>query len=219
MSLQEAGIAHHLDSAVEADAFLRRAAPVSQVGYAGARFGGAIAALAGQMASCAGLILWDPVVHGASFLRSLLRQEIASRVTSGDGASGESRDSLAELAEKGILDLQGIAITRRLFDEISVIDLVRDLAQAPMRTLIVQVSPSRTPKHDFERLRSRLVELHGECSLEFARTRDAVRFGGPKFKPIGDGRKLDLQAEIGEALAQVTSNWVGSDRREGRVVS
>jgi hypothetical protein len=155
-------------------------------------------------------------VRGAAYLRALLRQDIASRLTGANDASGESRDRLAELREQGFLDLQGIPMPRELFAEISQIDLVRDMTRAPGCALIVQVSASQTPKPELERLRSHLVELGAACSLKLAKSADAVRFGGPKFRGVGDGKKVDLQSGIAQELTKVTNGWARG-RSEGSV--
>jgi alpha-beta hydrolase superfamily lysophospholipase len=208
MAAGEATLEHYVSSAADAADLLHERVPsIANVGFVGARFGGTVAALAHERSGRSALVLWEPVVRGRTFMRSLIRQAIASRVTL--GAAGGSFDEMQNvMRHDGFIDLQGVPLHRDLFDDITRIDLVRDLTIPPRHSLIVQVSAATTAKQDLNRLTKRRSDLGSHSSMTFATSPDAARFGGPKFKPAGNGRKVDAQAEIGGVLASVTVEWI-----------
>src|SRR5207302_100678 len=67
----------HLRDTLDAVGLLRELGD-GTIGLAGARFGGAVAAVAADRIGAVGLMLWEPVVAGKAYADSLIRQEVIS---------------------------------------------------------------------------------------------------------------------------------------------
>lgn len=127
----EFGLDHWLEDIAAAAAALREATGQSRIAVIGLRLGGTLAALAAQrgLLRPAHLLLWDPVVDGAAYLRDLerahrdyLREEL------GDAAPADAGGSLTEVL--------GTPIDTALRAALSAIDLAAAPPGAAMTTVL-----------------------------------------------------------------------------------
>lgn len=127
----EFGLDQWLEDIAAAAAALREATGQSRIAVIGLRLGGTLAALAAQrgLLRPAHLLLWDPVVDGAAYLRDLerahrdyLREEL------GDAAPADAGGPLAEVL--------GTPIDATLRDALSAIDLAAAPPAAAMTTVL-----------------------------------------------------------------------------------
>lgn len=204
---EQVDLESHVRDALDAADVLAQAAGVSHVGLLGARLGGTVAALAASRSDAAGLVMWDPVVRGRSYARSLLTLSVMLQLMHQERVKGQAPDPERVLAETGMLDVQGFPLTRRMFDELSELDLPGHLEAFSGRSLVLQVSRGSEPRTELMRLVARLRELGGTSELGVVADERANTFGEPRYRPVGGGTKADVQGSLGEALLARTFAW------------
>jgi uncharacterized protein len=153
--IADVGIEDWLQDIAAAAEQLRRESGVQRIVLVGLRLGGSCAALCVQrgLLRAAHVLLWDPVVDGAEYLRELGRAHRAymQAELGRPGAiavGGEGTDDASHLSEA-----LGTPIDARLRSELSGIDLARDPPTTAMTTVLCT---QRTPA--MERLRTQWAE-------------------------------------------------------------
>ncbi len=137
---------------------LRRESGVSRIVLVGLRLGATLAALCAQrgVLRTAHVVLWDPVVDGAQYLRELGRAHRTYMATEFGLAVATAADAAIAQDPFSIDSLQeslGTPISARLRGELAGIDLAGDPPANGMTTVLCT---QRTP--DMERLRLRWAE-------------------------------------------------------------
>jgi len=124
--------------------------------WVGLRLGAAAAARASQERNrgLAGLVLWDPVISGAGFLREVARAHIAHLANCFDQPAATIMRRIGAPAPAPIEAL-GFEISPAMTEELQALDLL-SLATRPARS--VMVIAARKPETD-PALRARLEEL------------------------------------------------------------
>jgi pimeloyl-ACP methyl ester carboxylesterase len=112
---------------------LKRATGAAQVVLMGLRLGASIAALAATRAACRHLILWDPVVEGADYLRELV---VAHRTYMRQELGDQWQDDTRVDADGFPLEALGTELSDVLRGGIAGIDLCREIPQAPALTVV-----------------------------------------------------------------------------------
>jgi uncharacterized protein len=133
---------------------LRRESGVSRIVLVGLRLGATLAALCAQRGRlrAAHVVLWDPVVDGAQYLRELRRAHRAYMDEEFGNTTETDRD-LADDPQSPLQEALGTPITARLHGELAGIDLAGSPPGAAMTTVL---RTQRTP--DMERLRARWTD-------------------------------------------------------------
>lgn len=202
--------ATHLEDALEAADLLRANADISQIGFAGGYFGGAVAALAADRLSgpvpARALAVWEPAVRGRDYIRNLLRLGLMTDLIA-RGRREDAQDPTDILREQGVLDVVGFPLRQAVFDEISRLDLATDLGTFHGASLVVQLSKSSRPRSDVQRLSARLTELGGNVTFEVVKRPDAHKLRRPRFHGLGDGTKVDAQQGLVTSLLETTLAW------------
>ncbi|MGQ0670441.1 MAG: serine aminopeptidase domain-containing protein [Actinomycetota bacterium] len=202
----------HVDDALDAVRLLAASTSVSSVGLIGARFGGTVAAmaaeaLASEEIAASALVLWEPVVDGRRYMRSLLRLGLLTELVSKGRATESAREPEDMLREAGILDVQGFPLRLEVFEEVSAVDLAKAVFSFRGDSLVVQISKTSGERPDLQRLVSRFAEIGGTSTCEVLLDRKADKFGQPRFVGRGDGTKGDTQATLSEILVSSTLSW------------
>jgi pimeloyl-ACP methyl ester carboxylesterase len=204
---QDVTVASGVQDAVAASSLLREAAGVADVGFLGARFGGVTAALAADRLRARAMVLWEPLLDGKRYLQGLARLAVATELASRGRAAGSAREPEDILRERGVLDLQGFPVGRRLFEEVSAIRLVSELRRFGGSSLVVEVTRGTSPSRRLEPLVNRLRELGGDSRLELVTDPDAPMFGQQRYRLNGAGHKTDRQGPLSAALIECTVGW------------
>jgi alpha/beta superfamily hydrolase len=149
------------EDAVSASDWLSERLGRARVSLLGLRLGAAVAVLAAERAAPSRLVLVEPVVDGAAYVRELERQRAIRRMlTRGSGAR-------AAEGEEGPFDLDGLALGRGFLGELARLDLVERArvlaAKASPRALVLQVG---APKALRRELASLAQALGGAASAE-----------------------------------------------------
>ncbi len=196
----------HIDDSLKAVELLTSVTQIDHIGLMGARFGGTVAALVADRLEAQAMILWDPIVSGRTYMRTMARLSVMTELLT-HRRSSNSADPLTVLREKGALDVQGFPLRREVFEEISKVDLPSDLLRFKGDSLLVQVSRSATVRPGLQLLSHRLEELGGNARSEVVTDRAADKFGRPRFRSRAAGKKVDTQSTLAQSLISRTLSW------------
>lgn len=206
----------HVGDALDAIDVLVAETGVAEVGLLGARFGGSTALEAATRAGAGAVVLWDPVVFGSRYLRSLSRLEAVADVT--DGKQQSAAEASAETAEEEA-NIEGFAIADDVLAGLRRFDIRERIEGFSAHCLIVQIARSSAHSRGIGALTDHLRAVGGVVDHELLDTARPNRFGAPRFRALADGTKTDSQAELSDKLIRLTAGWIarsaGSRRSEG----
>ncbi len=142
---------------VQATRYLREQVTLERLGLLGLRLGASLAVGAANDAGADFAVLWEPVLNGRRYLDQELRRKLVREMVT-FGKSQVTRATLLKDLENGTpIDLDGYAVTARLFSDTSAIDLTRGAGQAPRRTLLVQIAPTGVVPRELTGLKDALL--------------------------------------------------------------
>jgi pimeloyl-ACP methyl ester carboxylesterase len=208
-------VATHLQDARDAVDVLREQTGVREVGLLGARFGAAVALVVGCEIGAERVAMWDPVVDGPAYVRSLARTAAITMLTT----AGEARDAALEaLDEQDELDVSGGSLSKTLLDDVAAFAPMDAVAsgRAPGRALLVQVSRQAEARPVTTQIADSLG-AHG-CNVELAVVADpgSRTWGNQRYRSTEHGRmKADTQTTLVAELVARTVRWAGDQRSGG----
>jgi pimeloyl-ACP methyl ester carboxylesterase len=207
------GVEVQVAGALDAVSSARGAGASGVVGLIGARFGGAIAALAAARADVGALALIDPMTNGRTFLRSLVRLDRTTEVSLGSRAGVAKEDPFEVARAHGMLEIEGFEVSWPAVVELEAVDLLRMPVPSELPAIVLQVSRSDTPRDDLRRLAERLGP---RAVLDVVVHDDALRFGLPPWRLAGAHEKVDSLASLASAIVDRAARWcVGEAARRG----
>lgn len=203
----------HLRDTEDAVRHMKAASGVEQIGLVGARFGGAIAALAADREDLPYLIMISPSVSGRSYTRELLRGQVFTELAESAGEGSTVGDLRQTLASQDEVNIKGLNLTRRVTEEIAKIDLATDLRRFKGKALLVQVSRGSQTHKALAKLDATMKSSGAETTLKVVTDQLAIYFGHQHVRPV----KSDV---LGDALEGLTGNltqtileWVQENTR------
>ncbi len=121
--LQDSALETQIAETLAAAALLRGRLRLQSVVLLGLRWGATVAALAAERdPGIAGVVLWSPILSGRAYARELLRGKLAGQLALEDGSA--TREQILEtLQVDGRIEFEGGYLTRRMFEDVSAIDL------------------------------------------------------------------------------------------------
>jgi alpha/beta superfamily hydrolase len=200
----------HLADASDAVDLMMEQDGVETVGVMGSRFGGTIAALTADRKRLPFMAAWEPIINGKLYVRDFFRSRVFSEIVlqAGKGSSTDVDQLRRELESTGRVDVKGFELTRTAHDEISALDLVRDMQNFAGSGLLVGISRSGTPSSAVTKLAGRLEQLGADISLDGIAEPNAAQFGQFHFRAVDGGRgKIDTQIELTAAICSMASRW------------
>jgi len=200
-------VGSHLDASLEAVAFMAAVDGVERVGVMGARFGGMLAAEVADRLDLPLLIMWQPFVTGADFLRSSLQTVfLTERLRRSSGGSG---GLLADLAGQGWSDVNGFVLTRDAYDAVSAVDLTERVRRFRGTALVVGITEDGSVGPDATRVAAHLRSLGATCEEAAVTDPWAKIFGQHQFRSLPGGEtEVDMQVEVSKGLTEVVARWV-----------
>ena len=193
----------HLADTLDAIAHLRSTTGARSIGVLGTRFGALVAARAARELSLPYLVLIDPVVEGARYLRDLLRYSVMSGIVRAD-AVADMASARAALDDGRSVNVNGFSLTRAAVEQLSAARIDEELPSL-VRGLIVQVSREDQAKRSLGTLRSRMGTA---ADLAVVTDRSAGVFGHHRFHEIGDEVYSDALAQLTAGIASAITGWV-----------
>jgi len=204
------GLGSHLEDAREAVALCRAQTGAARVGLLGARFGGLVAALTADREGLDLLALWEPAVRGSAFIRDVLRSRDLLGVMHQDPhqTAPSEADPMEELQAQGWTDARGMYVSKAAFEEISAVDLTRDVERFAGDALVVAVTRGERAGTPVAKLAEHLRSLGASVEEAVVRDPEAGTFGQYHYDNEDDpNAKTDLQAGLERALAENTLQW------------
>jgi pimeloyl-ACP methyl ester carboxylesterase len=196
--------------AVEAVGTLVDAGNVRTIGLVGARMGGTIAALAAEATEASALVLWDPVVRGREYLGQLRLLARATELARGPRVRDAPPSARRVYRDADVLDVQGFPVSRAVADEISAIDLLKQLPRFDGRALALRVSPGRGNERALRDLASTIVRFGGEVNMESVVSPEARLFGLSPYRVETNKGRIDSQAALRQEIVERTTRWVSA---------
>lgn len=149
----------------------------SEIAIVALRFG---ALLAGELVksraqSVQGLVLWQPVPSGSSFMTQFLRLRLASDLTAGSERMRVA-DLTAQLASGDTVDVAGYSVSPQLYDQIQGLELqhgVGGVIDRPITLMDINTRDGNNPSPGIRSLQSRLAPYYGPVT--------AVKVSGEPF--------------------------------------
>jgi pimeloyl-ACP methyl ester carboxylesterase len=205
--------ATHVQDAIEAAGWLIEETSVGRLGFIGARFGGAVAALAADRMRAHGLAAIDPVIRGSSYGRALVRTGVVSELAGKGRPRAGGVDAVEALRRDGVLDVEGFPLTLGTFEELNALDLTTSVAGFCGPGLILGLGRSQRPDPLKERLAEHWRNTGAPVDRDEVVHPQATRFGMPRFRRSVTGGKTDTQAELTDEIVERVVRW--ADRRVG----
>jgi pimeloyl-ACP methyl ester carboxylesterase len=205
----EATLRRQLDDLRGAASWLLANTAASRVAAIGCRFGGLLAALLGDEGSVERLVLVQPVLVGARWARSFLREMHIVRMADPDGGDRRSLDDLvADMRRAGALDVLGYELPAHLHDDVSAVDLTGAGGFAG-DALVVQVAKRSAVAPEIEALAERIVSRGGRCRVERLREPGGSTFGSAAFvaTPSDPNVRVDVMEPLHDELARIVAGW------------
>ena len=203
------GLSSHLRDASDAVRLMRAQEGVERVGVLGARFGAAVAALVADREGLDLMGLWEPATSGSKFMRDFLRQRVLSEMVEGDSGRPSGMEQIySELRSQGWADIKGFVLSQEAHDEISNMDLLKDVNNFKGSSLILSISRNGAVSAALAELSRHLQSLGGQCVVETVRHATAPQLGQFHFQTIDGGRgKRDTQFDLDLGVAASTVQW------------
>jgi len=175
-------------------------APAASVGVVGTRLGSA-AAVAAVAAEPAPIVLWEPVIDGARYVRETLRKQAFRDIAIGRRPAGSASDVRSELRERGEVDVLGYPISLPLHDAIALLRLDRLLdAATPRPLLLLEIGTRAGVRPEYARVVERLNASGWTARAEVAEGSEAWWFAG-------EGWENEEEQPLSRALLDSTSSW------------
>lgn len=200
-------VATHLQDVRDAVTVLREHTGVGAVGLLGARFGAAVALVVGGEIGAARVVLWDPVVDGPAYVRSLARTAAITMLTT----AGQAREAaMAALDEQDELDVSGGSLSKPLLDDVAAFAPMRTVTAGgvPGRALLVQVSRQAEPRTTTTDIAESLRGLGCPVDLEVVADVGSRTWGNQRYRSTEHSRmKADTQTTLVAELVARTVRW------------
>lgn len=212
-SLEEVTLESHLADLDAGMSWLREETGVSEIALIGSRFGGLIAGLAAREGSVRRLVLINPALRGAAYLRQLLRQRLMVQLSSDGGTVRETtQDLLDRMRADGYVDVLGHPLYLPFFEAVSKVDLVSDMPNREVAGLVVHVSKSPAIPSDLRAFGARLKVLGGACRVETVKEPTGTIFGGPAYVTGSDSRaRVNVQEPMEREISERIKGWIANE--------
>jgi hypothetical protein len=186
-------------------------AGVRHVGLLGAMFGGATAAILGERLDVPGIVLIEPVVRGARYVREVMRRHAVAELMAAleEDGSRTAQRLMDELSTAGQVTLQGLRLRRDEYDTIAAVNLVDDLSSFRRRSLLLGISPTGAVSPGLRQLSDRLEALGGDVTVEVLEDPLPAPFGENYYQNVGPLR-IDTRLELDQRLTDAVASWAPS---------
>lgn len=169
---------------------------VDSVNLLGLRLGGAIAAIyASRNKNVSHLILWDPIINGAAYMREMLRINLSTQAAVYKKILHNTDALIAMMKDGKTVNVDGYEVAWPLYEQVAEIDLLSRDNNIPCRALIVQIS----------RKDGSVSPAFGKMKEKYLSAEIAVAVEEPFWKEI---RQYYSKAEN---LYQITMDWLNAN--------
>jgi pimeloyl-ACP methyl ester carboxylesterase len=209
--IADLGVASHVADGRDAVALLKTVDGIEQVGVAGARFGGTVAALVANEMELPAMALFEPIVSGAHYAREVLRRKVLSEMVGRSNAAeaGVQVSHLRqELMERGVVDVNGFSLSLASYEDLMRLDLTADLDMFRGRALLLGVSRSGKPGPGLTKLSESLASSTDRCSTDVIQDQYAGDLGKFHFRTDRrTGARIDTLDPVSGDIASRMVRW------------
>jgi exosortase A-associated hydrolase 2 len=143
---------------------------VIKLGLLGLRWGASLAVEAARtIKSVEFAVLWEPILNGRIYFDQELRRKLVREMVTFGQNRMTRATLLKDLTDGQSIDLDGYAVTSRLFRDLISIELSKSAARAPRKVMLVQIAPK------------------GVAQRELIGLKDAIMAGGASVDLISAG--------------------------------
>ena len=174
---------------------------VSRVAFAGARFGGLVAASVAAEHPGSPLALIEPTLEAKRFFRDAWRATLIRDVQAGTADRARGLGLAEALSQSETVDLLGYSICRPFYESAKGRTLVDELHDAARRVLVVQLGRATAIRDDIEAARAALEARGGEVDVE--RIEDDITWW---FPPSAEAERPKRRG-----LVSLTSTWLATE--------
>jgi exosortase A-associated hydrolase 2 len=137
----------------------------SKINLLGLRLGATLAAMvAEEVENINRLILWGPILNGSSYMKQMLRINIATQSAVYKEVRYNTEALIQQMKEGKTVNIDGYEVAWDLFQQTKKIDLLGSEKQYDRHTLIIQISKKQSDYHkNFEALASMYAK--GDLSM------------------------------------------------------
>jgi pimeloyl-ACP methyl ester carboxylesterase len=211
LEMDAISLTSHRNEARDAVDLLRDEAGVEQVGVAGARLGGTVAAMVAEELSLPFLVMWEPVVNGSQYVSELVRSHaLFTLMSDGGDVQTVMRGVREDLATQGWADVKGFRLTRAATEDIGAVDLTSAISTFSGASLLMALTRTGKPSRSLSGLAQKLASM-GPSTFEVLQDPVAPGFGQFRWHAADGGRsKKDTQLELNERMVAMTAEWAAS---------
>ncbi len=168
------------DAATATRAILDRTG-VESVAFVGTRWGALVAASVRERFGPGPLALWEPVVNGSSYFRTILRARLIQDLAHGN-VRGTTESLVQEIGDKGFVDIVGYPIWRLIHETGSGMSLADGVSQ-PRPILLVQIDAQSAARREYVRLAEHWRSLGCQVDLRIEVEEQSWWFGNVDWRP------------------------------------
>ena len=137
-----------------------------KINLLGLRLGATLAAMVAEEAENINrLILWDPIINGSTYMRQMLRINIATQSAIYKEVRFNTKSLIQQMKEGKTVNTDGYEVAWKLFKQAQKIDLLDSEKQHDRQTLIAQISKKQT---DYNKNFEALTSLYAKGDLSMA---------------------------------------------------
>ena len=173
---------------------------VSRVGFAGARFGGLVAASVAADHEGSPLALIEPALEAKRFFREAWRATLIRDVQVGTSERAQGLGLAEALSQSETVDLLGYSICRPFYESSKGRTLVDELHDPLRRVLLVQLGRMSTVRDDIKAACAALEARGSEVDVE--RIEDDITWWFPPSNELEQPKR--------RGLAGLTSTWLAT---------
>jgi hypothetical protein len=174
---------------------------VSRDAFAGARFGGLVAASVAADHREAPLALIEPAVEAARYFRDAWRATLIRDVQAGTSERARGQGLAEALSQSETIDMLGYSFCRRFYESAKDRTLVGELQDASRRVLVVQLGRETAVRGDIEAARDTLEARGSDVDVECIT--DSITWW---FPPSIEAKQPKRRGLVG-----LTGNWLATE--------
>lgn len=178
-------------------------------GLIAARFGAMVAAGVLRERPVNRLMLMNPVLDGAAYLREMIRNMGVVGLAMGLQDRPRTLEAAgAEVERDGVLDVLGQPIHRRLFEELLETDVTAEVASYAGDALVCQISKTSTLGRPVQELASGMQAAGGRCRTAVLREPVGGSFGhSSQVRAASEVALKEVLIPLEEELAETAVSW------------
>ncbi len=211
--IAESSVESQMQDLRGAVSWLRAEAGAERIGAIGCKLGGLFAGLLGRELAAERLILVQPALSGAQYVKNFIREMQVVRMADPDGTDRRSmQEMLTDMRRDGMLDVLGYGLPSSLYEGLGEVDISTSMESFAGDVLLVQVAKRPTLAREYETFRDLIQAGGGRCRAQVLREPSGSTFGSASFVATGHdiNTRTDVMEPLVGELGGIAAGWVGA---------